>query len=65
MLTDTEVLDGSICRGTPLMLGDEEVFFRSARFSPHSASVLVCVADNAGGVLAVDPAELERLDPEG
>lgn len=57
-MNNDDFLSGRIRKGHPLLLGTEPVFFRSARMSPHSGSFLVVVADEAGGTLAVEPAEL-------
>jgi len=56
-----DFFDGSIRRGHPLNMGGEIVYFRGARLSPHSGTVLVTVADLAGGVLAVEASELSDV----
>jgi hypothetical protein len=50
-----------VCPGHPLQIVEtgEDVYFRSARFSPHAGEVLAIVADEAGGVMAVSAEEVD------
>ena len=53
-----------LCRGTPLRLDGEIVYLRGARISPHTGTALATVADETGGVFAVEVEALSRLDED-
>jgi len=57
-----EFLNGAMDKGHPLLLDGDEVYFRSARLSPHTGSVMVTVADRGGGLVSADPDELSRVE---
>ena len=56
-----------LCKGHPLRLlaTGERVYFRRARFSPHAGCVLATVADEQGGIIAVEAGEVAlEEDPD-
>lgn len=64
-MLDSSDLDGLLI-GHPLLLADfvQMVYYRFHRMSPHSGDIMVFVAEESGGIIAVDPSELSFLDDE-